>query len=235
VPEQNAPTIKTDKGVRFYNPGDRLSEPIPYSIEGADIHTIARYTIDASEGQFFYVPTQIRFLVDNSRIGVDFPTTVCQKFKDRGVVMIDEEWEPSGDEEEDDKVPIARDDEEAKEKGDRIWRKYLFTIVRRWQSQCSEIRVKGGIPDEASGFTKRALKLLGMRDPALSAQDAIQKEQSTSAPAQSTEATDELRKTLELQGQMLQQLLDEKAEREAKDKLKADAAIEKAKKKGAGK
>lgn len=205
--EKNAPTIKPGGFVTFYNPGDRLSEPLNYSIEGADIHTVARFVIESEEKSLFRVPTEIKFLADNSRVKVDFPTTVCLKFKDRGLVMIDEEWSPSGDEEEDDKAPFARTEAEAREKGDRIWRQYLWTIVRRWQALCNEIRAKGGVPEEAQGFTKRALRILGMRDPAIAGQNAIQAEQSEARPATENQRIADLENQLKSTQEMLTKVL----------------------------
>jgi hypothetical protein len=220
----NAPTAKPNKGVEFYNPGDRMSEPIPYSVDGAYIHTIARFVLDADERSYFNVPTEIKFLATNERISVDFPTTVCQKFKDRGIIMVDEDWTPSGDEEEDDKIPIARTREEAKEKGDRIWSQYLWTIIRRWQNLCNEIRAKGGIPEEAQGFTKRALKLLNMRDPAHATQDAIRRENDVNAPAKTAPVEDAaMRAELDETKLKLDKVL---ALLEAKSKVETAAAVE---------
>jgi hypothetical protein len=167
IENKNAPTVKSNKGVRFYNPGDRFSEPLSYSIEGiGDIHAIARWNIDAPAESFFQVPTELRMLMDNQRVTVDFPTTVLQKFKDRGVVMVDEEWQPGDDEEEADKQPFARTEKEAEAKGKRLWVRYLQKIVRTHIESCQRARSMGGFPVEASGFTRRAFKLLNMHDPA---------------------------------------------------------------------
>jgi hypothetical protein len=222
--DHNAPTIKPNKGVRFYNPGDRISEPILYSVEGADIHTVARFTLDIEERGFANVPTEIKMLDTGQRIPVNFPTTVCDRFKDRGLVLIDEEHVATEDEEEEDKVPIAVDEDAAKDKGDRIWRKYLFGIVRRHTTLCNEIRRNNGVPEEASGFTRRALKLLNMKDPASAGMEAVDQ-----AVSGQTKAVDPRIASLEEQNAATQELVKQLlAKLSAKDEVQTAAKVEEA-------
>jgi hypothetical protein len=165
---QNAPTLKANKGVMFFNAGDRISEPLSYSLPGVgDIHAIARYMIDAPENDFFYVPTELRLLSENIRVPVDFAQTVVQRMGKRGVVMIDEDFEEDEENGQTADIAIAKTEESAKEKGERLWKGYLEAICRNHIESCQKARAAGGYPREAEGFTKRALKLQGWTDPAV--------------------------------------------------------------------
>ena len=163
---QNAPTFKPAREILFFNPGDRISETIAYSIAGqGDMHAIAQWLLDASANSLFKVPTLLK-LHDQTSVSVDFPTTTIQRFKDRGVIMIDPDWEPGDDEDFNEAQPFATTEDEAKEKGARKWQQYLRKIVSTHINNCNKLRAAGSFPLEAQGFTKRAFKLLGMVDPA---------------------------------------------------------------------
>lgn len=223
---KNAPTVKPNKGVKFYNPGDRFEEPINYSLPGiGDIHCVARWIVQAEPQSFFQVPTELRLQQDGTRLNVDFPTTVLQRFKDRGVVCIDEDWEPGEDEERAERMPFAATDEAAKVKGDEKWIKYLQSIVRNHINGCDRARAAGGFPLEAQGFTKRALKLLNMADPAAMAFDSFKKQAAVAdAPQQvQSEEAAQLRVELDETKRLLQKVLDRLA---AKEQMADDAAIE---------
>jgi len=218
---RNPPTAKPNKGVRFYNPGDRFMEPIIYSMPGiGDIHCIARWAVEAEAQSFFQVPTELRLAQDGTRLNVDFPTTVLQRFADRGVTMIDEEWEPGEDEDRNERMPFGRDEEEAKAKGDAKWIKYLQTTVKNHINACDRARAAGGFPLEAAGFTKRALKLLNMKDPAAMAFDSFKQQVAIEPDApkevQSAEAA-QLRAELDETNKMLRKVLDQLAAKEAVD------------------
>jgi hypothetical protein len=224
---KNPPTAKPNKGVRFYNPGDRFMEPIMYSLPGmGDIHCVARWAVEAEKESFFWVPTELRLLQDGTRLNVDFPTTLLQRFADRGVVMIDEEWEETDDEERNERMPFAKDEAAAKAKGDAKWIKYLQSIVKNHINACDRARAAGGFPLEAQGFTKRALKLLNMQDPAAMAFDSFKKQVAIQSDApqqvQSAEAA-QLRSELAETQAMLKKVLDRLA---AKEQLDDQEAIE---------
>jgi hypothetical protein len=224
---KNPPTAKPNKGVRFYNPGDRFMEPIIYSLPGmGDIHCVARWAVEAEAQSFFQVPTELRLLQDGTRLSVDFPTTVLQRFADRGITMVDEEWEETEDEDRNERMPFAKDDEQAKVKGDAKWIKYLQSIVKNHINACDRARAAGGFPLEAQGFTKRALKLLNMQDPAAMAFDSFKKQVAIAPDApqqvQSAEAA-QLRGELAETQAMLKKVLDRLA---AKEQLDDQAAIE---------
>jgi hypothetical protein len=224
---KNPPSAKPNKGVRFYNPGDRFMEPISYSMPGiGDIHCIARWAVEAEAQSFFQVPTELRLAQDGTRLNVDFPTTVLQRFADRGVTMIDEEWEPGDDEDRNERMPFGRTEEEAKAKGDAKWIKYLQGIVKNHINACDRARAAGGFPLEAQGFTKRALKLLNMQDPAAMAFDSFKRQVAIAPDApqqvQSAEAA-QLRAELDETNKMLRKVLDQLA---AKEQLADQDAIE---------
>jgi hypothetical protein len=221
--DKNPLSVKPNKGVRFYNPGDRITEPINYSLPGmGDIHCVARWVVEAEEKSFFQVPTELRLMVDGTKLSVDFPETVLQRFKNRGVIMIDDEWEPSGDEDYNERMPIARNEDEAYEKGAARWRKYLESIVRAHVETCGRARAQGGFPIEAQGFTKRAFKLLNMHDPAsIAFAEAMKTYVAPSGEAQNAEVVQmkaELDETKQMLAKVLRML-------EAKEATKDDDVI----------
>lgn len=177
----NKKDFKEAQFVRFYNAGDRVSEPLNFSIpDRGDIHAVARWSLEAPEDSFFNVP-QVLLLADGAKINVDFPNTVARKFGERGIIMIAPDLAPlDPDDEAEEKTlpfpeaqPFARSDEEASEKGKEFWRSFLERIARAHINQCQQARAAGGWPVEASGFTKRALKIMGWQDPAVMMMDQL--------------------------------------------------------------
>jgi hypothetical protein len=147
--------------VKMYNAGYRISEPIPFSLaEGHDPHCLGKWYLDAPEKSFFKVPIVLE-LSNGSDLSVRFPQDIIRKFGKRGVIWVNPEYAGEIGA----SVPIAKTEEEAKEKGDRIWGEYLDDICRKWIEQCHQIAAGGGKPGEAQGFTKRALKERGIADP----------------------------------------------------------------------
>lgn len=226
--EENRPSFKPNKGARFYNPGDRISEAIIFSLPGQVTrdsgNLMANWLLDAPALSFFQVPTQIHLYQDNTRLNVDFPATVLQRFADRGVIMIDDEWEPGDDEDRAERMPFAKTDEAARTKGDAKWIKYLQSIVKNHINACDRARAAGGFPLEAQGFTKRALKLLNMQDPAAMVFDSLKKQAAPDAPPQvQSEEAAQLRRELDATNARLQKVLDRL---EAKERLEDSAAID---------
>lgn len=215
--------------MKFYNAGDRISEAITFSLPGqVTAHSgnlMAHWMLDAPAGSFFQVPTMIQLAQDGTRLNVDFPTTVLMRFGDRGIVMIDEGWDPGEDEERSEREPFAVDEAAAKKKGELKWWKYLRTIVQNHMNACDRARAAGGFPLEAQGFTKRAFKLMNMVDPAAMAFDSFQKQSvKADAPQQvQSEEAKALRAELDEAKQMLQKVLSGLA---AKEQLDTQDAIE---------
>jgi hypothetical protein len=229
---QNRPTVKGDKGFKFYNAGDRISEPISYSPpvdEGSDIHAIARFTVEAPSGEFFWVPKVLKFLNTNESIAVSFAQTIVRKFGERGVVMIDPEFEESESTED---LAIAPTDERAVEKGKAKWDLYLEEICMRHIKQVEEAKARGGVPLLAQGFTKRALKLRRYDDPAAILVEMMRSRASGSAtPAGSGDGKPdpqvaELKSIVTALSKQVADLQKGEAVKGAKKTLEQDAALE---------
>lgn len=158
---------QTARPHRLYNAGDRITESLAYSLpDGHDIHCTARWQLDAPQQEFFNVPQELR--LGGARVTVMFLETILREDRlgRRGVIWIDANWEPPEDEAEAEGMPIARTDAEAIAKGKRRWKDYLLSVAQAHIDQCNQIRARGGVPLEAQGFTKRALKEVGWVDPA---------------------------------------------------------------------
>lgn len=180
------PDTITQRKVRFFNAGDRIQVPLLYSNpDGHDIHVLCRYNLDAPAQGEFRVPEVIQ--VGMAQVHVNFAADISRDFGDRGVILIDANYEPPRqtrevstengteyvvddqsqiDTEADDKIPVAATLEAAKKKGVTMWRAYIETKVRAHMEQCEQIRAAGGVPIAASGQMKRWLKLAGYSDPA---------------------------------------------------------------------
>jgi hypothetical protein len=226
VRPEHRPNAIPNKGIKFFNAGDRIAEPLPYSLpqdEGSDIHAIATYRMDAPEDDFFNVPTQIKFRHSSAVVLVDFSNTILRKFGQRGVIMIDAEFEET---ESNADQPIASSEDAAIEKGKEKWRKYLEDICLRHIDQCQRARAGGGWPLAATGFTKRALKLMNYDDPA----DAMLREMKHTPSAAAAPSADV--KVLQDQIAMLTRTVEQmqksnKATEDAKKANATDAAIDK--------
>lgn len=163
--------------IKFFNAGDKIEEPISFSLPAnhGDAHATGRWNMLAPAGAFFFVPTEIK-LVDGTRIPCDFGMTIARKFGIRGVIMIDEELgadDGEGNRTIPEEQPFAHTDEQAQEKGKAFWKSYLERIANVHIEECQRARAGGGFGREASGFTKRAFKLLGWRDPASEMLDGL--------------------------------------------------------------
>jgi hypothetical protein len=163
--------------IKFYNAGDKIEEPISFSLPAnhGDAHATGRWNMLAPAASFFFVPTEIK-LADGTRITCDFAMTIARKFGLRGVIMIDEEMgadDGTGTLVIPEEQPFAHSDEDAVEKGKEFWKKYLEGIANVHIEECQRARASGGFGREASGFTKRAFKLLGWRDPAAEMLDGL--------------------------------------------------------------
>lgn len=215
--------------IKMYNAGDRIKEPISFSIPDTygDVHAIARWELDAPAQSFFYAPTELR-LAGGEKIKVEFPYDIVRKFGMRGVILIDED-EYKGQQLPEDQ-PFASSDEEAVEKGKTLWREYLSEIVRTHLDACAEARAKGGAPRPAQGFTKRALKLLGQVDPGEHVFEQQVKVATSSNPdaVAMKEQVDARAKMMEELRQQNQKLM---AEMKAKGTLATEEYIPKAKSK----
>ncbi len=158
----------------FYNAGVRHQELMPFSIsatsagfnaDGNDPHSIGHWSLDAPPEGFFRVPAEIQS--GNEMLRVNFAEDIKRKFGKLGMVLIDSKWDP--DQEDPDKelseYPIAPTRELAVKRAEAIWQLHLRRIVEAHLSDCQNAMAAGGAPRAASGFTKKAFKLLGIADP----------------------------------------------------------------------
>jgi hypothetical protein len=100
----------------------------------------------------------------------NFDRTICDKYGHLGVVLIDPKknamaWGR----------PIAKTDKEAKVLGDDINARYLRQIVQDYINQYEENKAQGRTSLPAQQYTKRALKALGIADPALQVQNFVER------------------------------------------------------------
>ncbi len=152
--------------VRFYNAGDKIDNVLSYSLpEGSDIHTIARWPFIAEREAWVEVPTELT--IGGQDISVPFHKDIQRNYGHRGVVKLDAKArvEPINSEESLDKQAVGRSEEECLARGAEIWQLYLRKVVESHIADCQAAMSAGGAPKTAVGFTKRALKLLGVVDP----------------------------------------------------------------------
>jgi len=159
--------VQTLRPHRLYNAGDRITEAMTYSLpDGHDVHCIARWQLDAPEHDFFTVPQEL--IIAGARVQVNFIETLLRddRLGRRGVIWVDANWEAPDDEQEAEMTPVAKTDKDAIVKGARRWKDYLLSVAQAHIDSCNQIRANGGVPLEAQGFTKRALREIGWVDPA---------------------------------------------------------------------
>jgi hypothetical protein len=153
-----------NRKIRFYNAGDRIQTTIRYSDPGGhDIHCIANYLLDAPRENFFDVPEETE--IAGAIIRLSFERDIMRDYGARGVIMVDANYKPEGDEEQDDRFPIAQNEQLAEEKGKRKWLLFVKERVKEFMEQCEMIRSVAGVPRPAAGVTLRYLKIMGMVDP----------------------------------------------------------------------
>jgi hypothetical protein len=186
---------------RFYNPGQRIQERIPYTNPTRDqskMTNLSYFLLDAPEEDFFTVPS-ILFLKDamghDFQIFVPFPASVKRQFAGRGVVMIDPNHKaPIADEDN-----LATNDEDAKTKGAELYHNHLLGLVNDWFNIVNRAQSENRPAKPAQGTHKFALKALGLQDPAASVDNLISAEKGRTT----TKEADERMKALEAQNAAL--------------------------------
>jgi hypothetical protein len=193
---------------KLYNGGDRLKERLLYTIkpEGPkDGHSWNAYKdIDAPPHSFFVLPDEIPAPSKGvARVPVYFHQDMALKHGHRGIVLIDPDMATDVD----DDTPFARNEDEAKEKGERLWLQHLHNTVQRHLDYCADARAMGGAPKAASAFTRHAFKMLGLIDPATTIfeQNVVRNAKSAepSAPAREEKSGDSKKEVLQVRGQLL--------------------------------
>lgn len=156
--------MRIDRKIRFYNAGDRIQSRLLYSDPGGhDNACIAYHMLDAPAGGFFDVPEEAN--LSGAVIRLTFDRDIMRDYGPRGVIMIDANYTPQPDEEQDDKLPIAATADEAVAKAERMWQGYVKDRVKDFMEQCESIRSVGGVPRPADRVVLRYLKIMGMVDP----------------------------------------------------------------------
>lgn len=146
---------------RLYNGGDRILETMIYTKpDGRDIHANGHFLVDAPAESFFEVPTELEDGV--ATVHVRFAQDLLRRHGHRGVILIDKNLDVDGIA---DSEPVAATEEQAKRKGRERWLEHCRNVVRKFEEEVAQARAQGGAPRRPSGFTKRALELLGIKDP----------------------------------------------------------------------
>ena len=167
--------METDFRYEFYNAGRRISELLRFSISPSsagfnsdehDLGCCGFWPLEAPQEGFFSVPADINSGHEVVRVG--FAEDIQRRFGKWGVVRIDPNWnaaEKEDPEKEVSEYPIAANRDAAIERGKAIWLLHLRKIVEDHLRDCQNAMSAGGAPRAASGFTKKAFKLLGIADP----------------------------------------------------------------------
>lgn len=179
--------------MRFYNPGSEIKQMLPYTNttkDPRDGSTISQHILHAPERGYFEMPDVITLItVDGeATIPVGFSRIVKAQFASRGVVMINPKAKNIF---EDDN--LATSDEEAKTKGDRIWKDYLRAKASEWYAIVADIKGGGGVPRAATGLFAFALKQLHMEDPADTVDTIIRAKEGQKSNADQQAQIDELK------------------------------------------
>lgn len=152
--------------MRFYNPGQKICQMLPYTNttkDPRDGSTVSHHLLNAPERGFFELPDVITLITidGEATVPVGFSRVVKAQFAARGVVMINPR---AKDIFPDDNLTLT--DEEAVVKGNKIWKEYLKSKATEWYNIVREIKAGGGVPRAATGLFAYALDQLHMEDPA---------------------------------------------------------------------
>lgn len=212
--------------IRFYNAGDKIEEMMRYSVGPADkdANLFAYWPLVAPKEDFFEVPTEVT-LAAGETIAVQFAQDITRRFGSRGVIRIRPDYKRDSEDPEKELAayPFAASDAQAAARGEELWRLHLQKVVQAHLDDCESARAAGGAPRLAAGFTKRALKLLGIEDPGQQYFGSLSK----GAPRTADPAIAELRAQNQLMTALLFQLLQGKTiDPEMLAKLQAPAAAE---------
>lgn len=205
---------------QLYNAGDRIQQSLLFSNpSGHDIHCICRYPLDAPAGKVFSVPEMID--LGGAIVHVHFVDDLLRDFGSRGMILIDANYVPPAKRDEETGAPtkevdleadaaicVARNEEEAKIKGQALWREFIDKNVRAYLDQCEHIRASGGVPIAASGWIKRALNLAGIVDPAEAM--LVESKRQTSAMDRLMQTVEANQRVMEAQQKQINDLLSEK-------------------------
>lgn len=165
--------------VTFYNPGTKITELLRFDHPTNDPqkqNNISYFRLEAPERSLFTVPTEMEIDIPETggtvSIPVRFADRIQNDFMTYGVVRVNPRAKDVAED-----ANIAKDEKEAKAKGDRLWKNYLIDIARQYIIDVQEIKAAGGVPRPAKGPIAHALKVLNMADPADLVGAAVEKQQ----------------------------------------------------------
>src|SRR5437660_1774874 len=98
---------------RFYNPGQRIQEKLPYNNlnDPREVCNISYHLIDAPQKDFFEVPESVTLLTvdgQEAEIRADFPREVKRLFANRGVILVNSRFK--GEVLESDNIALSDDE-----------------------------------------------------------------------------------------------------------------------------
>lgn len=163
---------------RFYNPGAKFKEMLRFDNPTNEIKSqnlVSYWPIEADEESFFEIPTELTFRVQGGEevsVPVQFWKQIKQAYAAHGVVLVDEDVKSPAPEDN-----VAPTDEAAIKKAKVLYRASLIELVREHQENCAKVRAAGMIPRPATNVVARALKILGIEDPANDLNTVLQRRQ----------------------------------------------------------
>jgi hypothetical protein len=94
-------------------------------------------------------------------VAVRFVERVKREYKNYGVTIVDPKTSNANPDDN-----VARDEKEAKQKGERFWREFLEFKAREHIENVNQAKAYNTPPKRAHGIYKHALNVLGLEDPA---------------------------------------------------------------------
>jgi hypothetical protein len=152
--------------VRAYNPGSAIDEKLAFDHPTNDPRVqnlISYWGFRAPAESFFDIPTEqiVDTINGPQTVAVRFVERVKREYKDYGVTIVDPKVkDPHPDDN------VARDDKEAKQKGDRFWHEFLEFKAREHIENVDRAKAYNVPAKRAHGIYKHALNVLGLQDPA---------------------------------------------------------------------
>ena len=172
----NTPSLVTAPPFVFYNAGTKINETIQFDYPGRDIRVenlTARWQLIAEGESFFEVPAMI--MPGGVPVWTGFDVEIIKRHGGKQVVQVVPNYVDNGDD-----LPYAATREEAVVKARTTSKSYLVGLAQQHKDHVSEMRVRGMTALPAQGLTKYAIRTLGIEDPALDVQTAIEKTANTS-------------------------------------------------------
>lgn len=151
---------------KFYNPGFAWNDTLKFDNPIADAkeaNNVSYYRVEAPQRGFFDVKDTMAVDMgtgEQFEVPLRFKELIRTQYAERGVVLIAPGRE-CGEAEN-----IAATEDEAKKKGNAIWKEYLKAKANEWHQIVYEVKAAGQLPRAATGLFKRVLEELGMEDPA---------------------------------------------------------------------